>query len=190
MIRWIFGLAVRFVRKLILATFQKFPEPKPEPEPTIDDICSVVKREGPLVDFKCGHRDHERPTFNFFGETANFSDEVSQARELCADCSLAKYRPFFIRCALCGHVIGPGFGVAIYADNAAFKKEWTTTVGEGDEAGVIGCLRSECGPDVRRHDGHWMGDHFEPFPPDSGVRLLRRMKKPMPPEVDNPRYRN
>ncbi len=158
-------------------------EPTPRPALSLFDTCTVEKSEGPEIEYRCSHRGTKQSTFNLFGESWTFVNDAANEKELCASCCLAKLRPRLIRCVLCGHVIGPGMKVTIYPDNDTYRKEWKTTVGEGEQKGVIGCLRLTCGPDQRRFSGIWAGDHLEPLTVIGGgeivyTRVVDRNKLP------------
>lgn len=133
-------------------------ESKSMPPPS--DTCTVENKTGQEIEYNCGHRCAKQFTISLFGESLEPSDAGHAQSELCAECLLAKLRPSIIRCALCGFGIMPGDRVAAYADNGKFKKEWKTTIGDGEKKGVIGCMRWECCPSGGFFAGHWMGDHF------------------------------
>lgn len=157
-LRKIFGREKKSHRMGVVASTH---EPEQMPEPT--DTCAVVDVSGPEADYECGHRHPERFALNLYGEKIEMTDEGYSARKFCANCHLAELKKLIIRCAKCGFHIMPGDGVALYCyDKKLFKKsERITFVGEGDEKGVIGCMRWDCCPSGGFFAGHWTGDHFQ-----------------------------
>ncbi|MEK7624963.1 MAG: hypothetical protein AAB467_01275 [Patescibacteria group bacterium] len=153
----------------------------PLPPESQSDTCSVVKREGPMVVYKCGHRDHERPTFNLYGEIITFTATYNKARRLCTDCILANTLSSIIRCGACGRAIMIGAGVSIRRDVNRMKKEWQTKVIVDGQNGALACTRSDCCPSPEKFlFGYWTGTSIEP----------RTSERPNQPPSDDPKLRN
>lgn|SRR3989344_239581 len=134
-----------------------------ELRPTPTDTCAIEDKNGPEVEYQCGHRHAECFTLNLFGDRTVFTnDSYFAEREVCPECRLDRLRPSIIHCVHCGFGIMPGDNVMLYVDHDRFKKEWKTTVDEGTYNIVIGCRRWSCCESLSCY-GYWMGDCFVPI---------------------------
>jgi ribosomal protein S27E len=143
--------------------------------PATDDLCAV-NQEGEPVPYKCGHAYASTYAMNCYGIILEPSAEFFQDREHCGDCEVEIFRRFTIRCALCGHFILPGEGVALYLRDSVPRspQKWQTPFTHSDERiSVIGCLRMDCCPTGGAFAGHWTTDGFRPLNDDGlGVAAL------------------
>jgi DNA-directed RNA polymerase subunit N (RpoN/RPB10) len=129
--------------------------------PTVTDEISVVDRKGlPLVKYACGHLEHRSYAINFYGQVTNLKPSVLRKREQCGDCMLVEAKIFSIRCALCGHVIMPGDGVALYKMDERIRED-ATLIDIKDGKDAIGCLRKYCCPTGMFFAGRWTKHGFE-----------------------------
>lgn len=128
---------------------QRMPPPK--------ETCEVVNKSGEEVLYQCGHSFAASWAHSLYGCVYEPMDEILTAREKCGECQLQDMMKLIIRCAACGWVILPNNPVALYApDDALFKEEWTTLVGED----VIGCMRTRCCLFPAFFAGCWDGTKF------------------------------
>lgn len=141
----------------VIATAREEPSPPLE----LTDTLACVQETGRKAKFACGHRAPRKFKIDFYGEIAEPIAEFLKRRVRCGPCEAEHLKKVCIRCALCGRVIRPGQGVAVYADDPAYKEAWKTRVGS-DKNGVLGCLSTDCCPSGGFFAGHWTEEGFKP----------------------------
>ena len=123
--------------------------------PTPHDTVSLVQQSAETVLCECGHHGPASYSIDAYGTV--FSG-INNHR-WCPDCLIFMFQEKATRCALCGHVICPGDGVALYGDDsgALTYKHVSTKVGDA----FVGCMRWDCCPSGGFFAGHWTEEGFQ-----------------------------
>jgi len=119
------------------------------------DTFAVVEKSGPDRAYTCGHRASGVYVIDTYGRRTN----PIEGHESCPECLLAELKRLSCRCGLCGHIILPGDGVALYDRDPGMRLEIATLV---DDA-VVGCVRMNCCPSGGFLAGHWSNTGFKPM---------------------------
>ena len=128
------------------------PERRPLPSP--HDMVSVTQQSSETVLCECGHYGPSSYSIDAYGMVFTGIDN----HRWCPDCLTFMFRQQATRCALCGHVICLGDGVALYGDNDALPyKHVSTKVGDA----FVGCMRWDCCPSGGFFAGHWTEEGFK-----------------------------
>lgn len=126
--------------------------------PHVTDEFVVVNVSPEEVDYTCGHRFARSFAHNLYGQVYDIDDKLLASRRHCGACLLEMTRAKVIRCALCGRVILPGDGVAVYDDDPGFNRAWVTSLSGATTPTVIGCIRMDCCPSGGFYAGNWSGE--------------------------------
>lgn len=137
------------------------PDPADAPRASHDEIRAIPASDR-QHQFECGHVGPKRYDLDLFGQVMKNSGETPRK---CGKCLEDHLRRDVARCAVCGLVIFPGEGVAVYAPDSDFPSAWVTEV----DGGVIGCLRMSCCPSGGFFAGHWTTEGFLPLMPEDSA---------------------
>lgn len=127
--------------------------PERQSLPVPHDTVSVTHSSTETVLHECGHHGPASYDIDAYGTVFTGIDD----HRWCPDCLVFMFREKATRCALCGHVICPGDGVALYSDDSALAyKHVSTKVGDA----FVGCMRWDCCPSGGFFAGHWTEEGF------------------------------
>ncbi len=125
------------------------------------ETCTVTPLRDDQATFTCGHTGAAKFLHNFYGEEYEVNEQVFTKRDLCGECLLRETLVASIRCAVCGFIIMPSDGIALYNDNEHFRQDKTVT-GTDDDRSAIACVRMGCCPSLGAFAGHWTHTGFAP----------------------------
>lgn len=125
----------------------------PLPEPN-DDI-QIIGQSNDATLNECGHEGPKWYQLDVYGLPSIKIDD----RKICPACLIDYIRTYFTRCSLCGLLIQPGDGVALYSElsNSLKYKAVAARVGNS----FVGCLRWDCCPSGGFFAGYWTGQGFQ-----------------------------
>ena len=129
-----------------------------KPLPPSTDKLAMVEKSAEKKIFKCGH---VGPKW-FILDTYGTCTKRIESQESCPRCLLERLERYAIRCAVCGHIIVPGDGVALYCDTKRNRMEHIQTAQHVDKRTVLGCMRWGCCPSGGFFGGNWLEEGFVP----------------------------
>jgi hypothetical protein len=129
--------------------------PEKRPLPTATDQIIIVENSTFQRWYPCGHRGPRWFVLDTYGERT----KKIKGNERCSVCETARLKKYCIRCSVCGLIILPGDGVAMYHKSSpGIKLDIATKVGDS----VVGCVRWDCCPSGGFLAGNWSEQGFVP----------------------------
>ncbi len=124
--------------------------------------CEIRPIGSKTAHYACGHDGPRQAVGIFWGEERVLKEDRDPAKNNCPECLLREVLRISIRCCLCGGIIMPGEGVALYDKKCNPKlghPAWATAT---PDTQLIGCLSTDCCPSGGFFAGHWTTKGFRP----------------------------
>ncbi len=121
--------------------------------PAPHDTVSLVQQSAETVLCECGHHGPASYSIDAYGTVFSGIDH----HRWCPECLIFMFHQHATRCALCGHVICPGDGVALYGDDSTLPYKHVSTKVDNS---FVGCMRRDCCPAGGFFAGHWTDHGF------------------------------
>lgn len=132
------------------------PEPK-NIQKRSNSTIRIVEMASEQRTFECGHSGPQWFVVDAYGTV---STKIHPTHR-CPDCYIEDLRKCAVRCALCGHAILPGDGVALY--HAGLNKlPYVEKANLIDDHTALGCIRWDCCPSAGFFGGNWSEKGFIP----------------------------
>ncbi|MDO8505678.1 MAG: hypothetical protein Q7S48_03825 [bacterium] len=135
---------------------------KKKQTPRHNGPCEIRSSSKKTVSYSCGHDGPRQASAVFWGEERPIKEDRDPAKSNCPQCLLMETLRVSIRCCLCGCIIMPGDGVAIYDPKCNPKlghPAWATATPDGQ---LVGCLSMDCCPSGAFFAGQWTEAGFHP----------------------------